>query len=95
MEHKVSLAAEEWCLRELDTLMFAERNPPSWLRNKFEFSFVPLQRASLYLNLLFAHVPAFRNCFVNYYRLICMINNEKIFYDLLNTLTTRYLAVTD
>ena len=34
MEHKVSLAAEEWCLRELDTLMFAERSPPSWLQNK-------------------------------------------------------------
>lgn len=35
MEHKVSLAAEEWCLRELDTLMFAERSPPSWLQNNY------------------------------------------------------------
>ena len=34
MENKVSLAAEEWCLRELDTILFAERSPPAWLQDK-------------------------------------------------------------
>ena len=34
VNNKVGLAAEEWCIRELDNIVYAERDPPAWLADK-------------------------------------------------------------
>lgn len=35
VNNKVGLAAEEWCIRELDNIVYAERDPPAWLADNY------------------------------------------------------------